>query len=206
VLPPPATGLTRSRPPPTPPSPIHSSSYSSPSFPSCGCALMGVDGHHLLGPLNAERVADGGVHAPPLRPIALCRGGHVLMASTCLRAGPGPLPPGPSRPPWSALAWDTCCFHGFDHLADVARGERMSVGREALPVKVMLAQQGRPHRDVAGVIAGEGGVQRVGSNGLSVGQSPSPMPKVAGETRKAGHIHTRAYRGSLGGYRRENPD
>ncbi len=30
------------------------------------------------------------------------------------------------------------------------------------------------------------------------------MPKVAGETCKAGHIHTHAYRGSRGGYRREN--
>jgi hypothetical protein len=30
------------------------------------------------------------------------------------------------------------------------------------------------------------------------------MPKFAGETRNAAHIHTRAYRGNLGGYRREN--
>ncbi len=60
--------------------------------------------------------------------------------------------------------------------------------REALPIKVLLAQQGRPHRDVAGVIANL--------------TRPCPMPN-AGETRKAGHIHTRAYRGSLGGYRRE---
>ena len=86
--------------------------------------------------------------------------------------------------------------------------ERMSsiLRREALPVEVLLAvtaQQGRPHRDVAGVIAGEGaqvpGVQRSVRWPISLAHAQSRRRE-----RKAAHIHTRAYRGSQGGYRREN--
>ncbi len=45
----------------------------------------------------------------------------TCMASSLL-AGPPPARPLPPSMAISALAWDTCCFHGFDHLADVARG------------------------------------------------------------------------------------
>jgi hypothetical protein len=48
------------------------------------------------------------------------------------------------------------------------------------------------------------GVQR--SSQPTVGQSHSPMPKVAGETRKAGHVHTRAYRGVWEAIDEKTPD